>query len=79
MEIHQGHCFYCGGRIADKTAHVDHFPDWSRYPNDLGHTLVLADDRCNSKRRYRFPGSAVIPAAEITTVLAEQRRTSYRA
>ena len=35
--------------------HVDHFIPWARYPVDLGHNFVLADDRCNGKKRDRLP------------------------
>jgi 5-methylcytosine-specific restriction endonuclease McrA len=34
---------------------VDHFIAWARYPVDLGHNFVLADSRCNSKKRDRLP------------------------
>jgi HNH endonuclease len=55
MEIQHGRCFYCGKAIAERAAHVDHFIAWSRYPTDLGHNFVLADDRCNGKKGDRLP------------------------
>jgi 5-methylcytosine-specific restriction endonuclease McrA len=54
MDLQHGRCFYCQGSIA-RMAHVDHFIAWSRYPTDLGHNFVLADDRCNNKKRDRLP------------------------
>jgi HNH endonuclease len=41
--------------IRDDGDHVDHFIPWSKYPIDLGHNFVLADSRCNSKKRDRMP------------------------
>src|SRR5438094_420635 len=54
-DIQQGKCFYCGRGIAGPTAHVDHFIAWSRYPTDLAHNFVLADNGCNTKKRDRLP------------------------
>lgn len=34
---------------------MDHFVAWARYPVDLGHNFVLADERCNNKKRDRLP------------------------
>ena len=31
LELQEGRCFYCGGRVG-RTAEVDHFIPWSRYP-----------------------------------------------
>jgi hypothetical protein len=55
IDIQRGRCFYCGKGIDERAAHVDHFIAWSRYPTDLGHNFVLADDRCNGKKRDRLP------------------------
>jgi hypothetical protein len=33
----------------------DHFVAWARYPVDLGHDFVLADSRCNNRKRDRLP------------------------
>jgi hypothetical protein len=55
LDIQRGRCFYCKGTIAGATAHVDHFVALARYPVDLGHNFVLADDRCNNKKRDRLP------------------------
>jgi len=55
MDLQHGRCFYCRGELAIATAHVDHFIAWSRYPTDLGHNFVLADGRCNNKKRDRLP------------------------
>jgi hypothetical protein len=40
---------------AEVTAHVDHFVAWARYPVDLAHNFVLADSKCNNKKRDRLP------------------------
>ena len=42
-------CFYCQKAIRGG-AEVDHFVPWARYPNDLGHNLVLAHGRCNGRK-----------------------------
>jgi HNH endonuclease len=55
IDIQQGRCFYCQGALHPANTHVDHFVAWSRYPVDLGHNFVLADSRCNSKKRDRLP------------------------
>jgi 5-methylcytosine-specific restriction endonuclease McrA len=54
-DLQNGRCFYCRGELHAGTAEVDHFISWSRYPVDLGHNLVLADRRCNGKKRDRIP------------------------
>jgi hypothetical protein len=55
MDLQRGRCFYCHAAIARGAAHVDHFIAWSRYPTDLAHNFVLADSRCNTKKRDRLP------------------------
>lgn len=50
LDLQNGSCFYCGGRIRDGGA-VDHFIPWSRYPLDLGHNFVLAHTSCNQDKR----------------------------
>jgi 5-methylcytosine-specific restriction endonuclease McrA len=55
LDLQRGRCFYCQGGIAAGSAHVDHFVAWSRYPTDLAHNFVLADDRCNNRKRDRLP------------------------
>jgi len=47
-EMQDGRCFYCSSPLA-RTAHVDHFLAWSRWPNDAVENLVLAD-RCNAHK-----------------------------
>jgi len=34
---------------------LDHFVACARYPADLAHNFVLADERCNNKKRDRLP------------------------
>jgi 5-methylcytosine-specific restriction endonuclease McrA len=55
LDLQRGRCFYCKAGIIGATAHVDHFVAWSRYPIDLAHNFVLADERCNNKQRDRLP------------------------
>jgi CRISPR/Cas system Type II protein with McrA/HNH and RuvC-like nuclease domain len=55
MDLQRGRCFYCKSAITGTFAHVDHFIAWSRYPTDLAHNFVLADSRCNNKKRARLP------------------------
>jgi 5-methylcytosine-specific restriction endonuclease McrA len=55
LDIQRGRCFYCNGGLTGATAHVDHFVAWARYPVDLAHNFVLADSKCNNKKRDRLP------------------------
>ena len=55
MQLQNGKCFYCGESVRGDGGHVDHFIPWSKYPIDLGHNFVLADSRCNGKKRDRMP------------------------
>lgn len=48
QELQGNECFYCGREMG--IAHVDHFLPWSRYPRDLGHNFVLADEACNNAK-----------------------------
>ena len=34
---------------------VDHFIPWVKHPADLAHNFVLADRKCNGKKRVRMP------------------------
>jgi 5-methylcytosine-specific restriction endonuclease McrA len=54
MGLQHGKCFYCGNGIRGDGGHVDHFIPWVKYPIDLGHNFVLADSRCNNKKRDRM-------------------------
>jgi len=54
MEIQHGACFYCGLPLKPGSTDVDHFIAWSRYPLDLGHNFVLADNKCSGKKRDRM-------------------------
>jgi 5-methylcytosine-specific restriction endonuclease McrA len=55
IDIQRGRCFYCHKPLYPANSHVDHFIAWARYPIDLGHNFVLADSRCNLKKRDRLP------------------------
>jgi hypothetical protein len=55
LDLQHGRCFYCNRGIVGDTAHVDHFVAWARYPVDLAHNFVLADSKCNGKKRDRLP------------------------
>ncbi len=50
LELQEGRCFYCGGRVG-RTAEVDHFIPWSRYPDNGIENLVAADRQCNAAKR----------------------------
>jgi CRISPR/Cas system Type II protein with McrA/HNH and RuvC-like nuclease domain len=58
MDLQHGRCFYCRNPLTLVNTHVDHFFPWARYPVDLGHNFVLADSRCNGKKRDRLPACA---------------------
>jgi 5-methylcytosine-specific restriction endonuclease McrA len=55
MDLQLGKCFYCGEPVRRDGGHIDHFIPWSKYPIDLGHNFVLADSKCNGKKRDRVP------------------------
>ncbi len=55
MDLQRGACFYCGTALTPVNTAVDHFIAWARYPVDLGHNFVLADGKCNNKKRDRLP------------------------
>jgi hypothetical protein len=55
MDLQEGKCFYCDETVKLDSGHVDHFIPWSNYSTDLAHNFVLADGRCNSKKRDRIP------------------------
>ena len=55
LDLQRGQCFYCNGTLQPAHTHVDHFVAWARYPVDLGHNFVLADSRCNGRKRDRLP------------------------
>jgi 5-methylcytosine-specific restriction endonuclease McrA len=75
LDLQRGRCFYCGGGITETTAHVDHFIAWARYPVDLAHNFVLADGRCNNKKRDRLPACAHLSAwTERNTAYGSQLR-----
>jgi hypothetical protein len=49
IKLQGGRCFYCVREVRNGGA-VDHFVPWSRYPVDLGHNFVLADENCNNAK-----------------------------
>lgn len=52
FEIQDGRCFYQSRvRLEVKTAHVDHFIPWAKYPCDAVANLVLASPRANAGKR----------------------------
>jgi len=57
-ELQQDKCFYCGERLTGQKVEVDHFIPWSRYPVDLGHNFVLADERCNRNKSDTLAATA---------------------
>jgi 5-methylcytosine-specific restriction endonuclease McrA len=55
MDLQHAKCFYCSQPVRSDSGHIDHFIPWSKYPIDLGHNFVLADNRCNGKKRDGMP------------------------
>lgn len=49
-EVQEGRCFYCAKELRAGSGHVDHFISFRRYPLELGHNYVLADERCNGRK-----------------------------
>lgn len=54
-DLQKGKCFYCQHSIPANAGEVDHFIPWVKYPADLAHNFVLADRKCNGKKRDRMP------------------------
>mgnify|MGYP006289261905 CR=1 FL=1 len=53
-ELQDDRCFYCEDRLGNsggRRPEVDHFIPWSRYPNNAIENLVVAHERCNSRKR----------------------------
>jgi 5-methylcytosine-specific restriction endonuclease McrA len=50
LELQDGRCFYCDGRIGRQAA-VDHFIPWARYPDNNLANLVAAHTTCNGRKR----------------------------
>lgn len=50
VELQQGNCFYCRGRLRPGEVHVDHFLPWARHPDDGLANLVAADATCNGSK-----------------------------
>ncbi len=50
LDLQRGRCFYCSAALG-RTADVDHFIPWSRYPDNGIENLVIADRRCNGAKR----------------------------
>jgi 5-methylcytosine-specific restriction endonuclease McrA len=55
IDLQAGRCFYCGDRMYPEKTQVDHCIPWSRYAADLAHNFVLADSKCNNRKRDRIP------------------------
>jgi hypothetical protein len=47
-ELHDGRCFYCGGRLVE--IDIDHFLPWARYPENRLENLVPTHARCNQSK-----------------------------
>src|SRR4029077_11815372 len=62
LDLQDGHCFYCATVLTASNTHVDHFISWARYPVDLGHNFVLADNKCNGAKRDRLPARVHLAA-----------------
>jgi len=73
LDIQNGRCFYCRSPLTPANTHVDHFVAWARYPVDLGHNFVLADNKCNQQKRDRLPACEHLSAwTERNTKFSEQ-------
>jgi hypothetical protein len=83
-ELQGGRCFYCDERLS-RAHHVDHFIPWARHADDGIHNLVVADERCNLKKRdylaaaehvERWRERASRHAADLVTIARETSWTS---
>jgi 5-methylcytosine-specific restriction endonuclease McrA len=53
-DLQEDRCFYCEDRLGSsgrRQPEVDHFIPWARYPNNAIENLVVAHERCNSRKR----------------------------
>ena len=62
LDLQAGRCFYCDHALKQDAAAVDHFISWARYPADLGHNFVLADQTCNARKSDRLAASEYLSA-----------------
>ncbi len=78
-ELQDGRCFYCEGRLS-RAHHVDHFIPWARHADDGIYNLVVADERCNLKKRdylaaaehvERWRARATVQAKDLETIARE--------
>jgi hypothetical protein len=53
MEIQASWCFYYRSALTARNTHVGHFVPWSRYPIDLGHNFVPADNGSRMIKRIQ--------------------------
>lgn len=61
FEIQGGRCFYQPRRRLDvKTAHIDHFIPWAKYPCDAVANLVLASPRANADKKDHLAAAAYL-------------------
>ncbi len=72
LEAQDGRCFYCDANVRENKIAVDHFIPWARYPADLAHNFVLADERCNGAK------SDMLAAAPHLRRWSERNRTIGR-
>lgn len=49
-ELQGQRCFYCNEKLSAKVE-VDHFIPWARHADDGIHNLVVADSKCNNRKR----------------------------
>ncbi len=56
-QLQDDRCFYCDGPLGTN-AQVDHFIPWSRHPDNGLDNLVVADARCNGKKRDRLAAAS---------------------
>jgi hypothetical protein len=56
FEIQGGQCFYKPRvRLDIKTAHIDHFIPWAKYPCDAASNFVLASPKANAGKKDHLP------------------------
>jgi 5-methylcytosine-specific restriction endonuclease McrA len=77
IDLQAGLCFYCGDRLGDTRIEVDHFIPWSRYAADLGHNLILADIKCNNRKRDRIPAVEHLARWTATPATAAKSRARF--
>jgi 5-methylcytosine-specific restriction endonuclease McrA len=57
-------CYYCGKKLDDETATVDHIIPRSKLGSSFASNLVCSCQECNLKKGNRMPESTILPKGD---------------